>query len=290
MPMTEPYEGAVQCLSPAGLHTLRYAQWGDARNPRVLVCVHGLTRTGRDFDRLARALAADYRVVCPDIAGRGRSDWLRDPACYQLSQYVADMVTLIGRLDVRRVAWLGTSMGGLIGIGLAGLADSPIDKLILNDVGPHLELEGLLRIGAYVGSTMRFESLDAAVAHIRTIAAGFGMRDDAQWREITESVLRPEGTGFVLHYDPAIGLPLRGLTAELAQAGEQVLWRLYDAIACPTLLLRGANSDLLGADAAAQMCARGPRPRLVTFAGVGHAPMFFDAEQIGAVREFLVSG
>jgi pimeloyl-ACP methyl ester carboxylesterase len=267
---------------------MRYVEWGDPRNPRVLLCVHGLSRTGRDFDRLAQVLARDYRVVCPDVAGRGRSDWLRDPSHYQISQYAADIVTPIARLDVEKVAWLGTSMGGLIGIGLAGLPDSPVNRLILNDVGPHLELAGLLRIGAYVGQPVRFESLEQATEYNRSIAAGFGMRTDAEWREITASALRPDGDGFVLHYDPAIGVPLRALTPELVQAGEQMLWHLYDGIACPTLLLRGETSDLLSPDAAAQMTARGPQPRLVTIPGVGHAPMFFDPAQIEIVRAFLV--
>lgn len=285
--MNEPQMGAVQCLSPGGLHTMRYTQWGDPRNPRVLLCVHGLARTGRDFDRLARELAGEWRVVCPDIAGRGRSDRLRDPAHYQLSQYAADIVTLIARLDVEQVAWLGTSMGGLIAIGLAGLPESPIRRLILNDVGPHLELAGLLRIGAYVGQPVRFESLAAAVAYNRAIAPGFGLRTDAEWEELTASALRPDGDGFVLHYDPAIGVPLRALTPEAVQAGEQMLWHLYDHIACPTLLLRGETSDLLSVESAAQMCARGPQPRLVTIPGVGHAPMFFDPAQIAIVRDFL---
>ena len=139
MPMSEPSFGTVQCLSPAGLHAMGYAQWGDPRNQRVVVCVHGLTRTGRDFDRLARSLCDEFRVVCPDVAGRGRSDWLRDPAHYVVRQYVADMVTLIARLDVEQVLWVGTSMGGLIGLGLAGLPQSPIQRLVLNDVGPRLE-------------------------------------------------------------------------------------------------------------------------------------------------------
>jgi len=285
--MFEPQMGAVQCLSPGGLHTMRYVQWGDPRNPRVLLCVHGLARTGRDFDRLARVLAHEWRVVCPDIAGRGRSDWLRNPAHYQISQYGADIVTLIARLEVEKLAWLGTSMGGLIGIGLAGLPESPINRLILNDVGPHLEVGGLMRIGTYVGQPVRFESLDAAIAYNRSIAPGFGLRTDEEWRELTASALRADGSGFVLHYDPAIALPLRALTPEGIQAGEQMLWHLYDGIACPTLLLRGETSDLLSTESAAQMCGRGPRPRLVTVPGVGHAPMFFDPAQIDIVREFL---
>lgn len=285
--MTEPATGAVQCLSPAGLHTMRYTQWGDAGNPRVLVCVHGLTRVGRDFDRLAQALADRYRVICPDIVGRGRSDWLRDPVHYHLGQYVADIVTLIARLDVAQVDWLGTSMGGLIGIALAGLAQSPVGRLILNDVGPRLELSGLQRIGAYVGQPVRFANLPQATAYLRSIGSGFGLRDDAHWSELAANSVRPDGDGLVLHYDSAIGLPLRALTAQSVAAGEKLLWERYDAIARPTLLLRGEHSDLLSADAAREMQQRGPRPACVVVPGVGHAPMFFDAEQIAIVREFL---
>jgi pimeloyl-ACP methyl ester carboxylesterase len=285
--MIEPQFGAVQCLSPAGLHTMRYTQWGDARNPHVLICVHGLTRVGRDFDRLARDVAGRYRVVCPDVVGRGASDRLRNPAYYALPQYVADMVTLIARLDVERVAWVGTSMGGLIGMGLAGLEQSPVARLVLNDVGPRMELGALARIGAYVGQPLRFGSLDEATAYIRAVSAGFAMRDAEQWREITATVIRRDGDGFVLHYDPAIGLPMQAMTAETVAAGEVALWKLYDAIRCPTLLLRGEQSDLLSAATAAEMGSRGPRARQVVFPGVGHAPMLFEPAQIAAVRDFL---
>jgi len=285
---SEPVWGAVQCASPAGLHTMRYVQWGDPRNPRVLICVHGLTRVSRDFDHLARALCEDYRVICPDIVGRGRSDWLRDPKHYAIHQYLADLVTLIARLDVERVSLLGTSMGGLVGIALGGLPGSPLARLVLNDVGPRLEIAALLRIGAYVGKQNRFSSLEQACEYIRSIADGFGMRSDAEWREITASVLKPDGAEWVFHYDPQIRVPMQAMTAESATAGEQQLWKLYDAIACPTLLLRGENSDLLTAETAREMGQRGPRARLVTVPGVGHAPMFFDPAQIAPVREFLL--
>jgi len=288
--MSEPIQGAVQCLSPAGLHTMRFTQWGDPRNPHVLICVHGLTRVGRDFDRLALALCERYRVICPDVVGRGRSDWLRDPAHYHVRQYVHDMVTLIARFDVEQVAWVGTSLGALIGMGLAGLPHSPIVRLILNDMGPRMEPASVARIGAYVGQPIRFDSVEQAVEYNRSIAAGFGMRNDAEWREITESVLKPDGTGFVLHYDPAIGGAIRAMTPELILAGEQSLWHLYDAIRCPTLLLRGENSDLLSPDTATEMSQRGPRPRVVTFPGIGHAPMLFDPAQIRPIRDFLLEG
>lgn len=285
--MSTPRLGAVQCLSKAGLHMMRYRDWGDPRNPRVLVCVHGLTRLGADFDRLAQALCAEYRVVCPDVVGRGLSDWLPDPALYAIPQYVADLLTLLARLDVPAVDWLGTSMGGLIGIALAGRPGSPIQRLVLNDVGPQLEFVALQRIAAYVGVRPHFANLDEATSYVRSIAPGFGLRTAADWRELTVAGLKPDGAGWTLHYDPAIGLALNALTPEILAASEQHLWELYDAIACPTLLVRGELSDLLSPAAARRMGERGPRPTCITLPQVGHAPMFFYDDQVELVREFL---
>jgi pimeloyl-ACP methyl ester carboxylesterase len=283
-----PRQSSVQCLSSSGMHRVAYVEWGEPDNPNVLVCVHGLTRVGRDFDRLARALQDRYRVVCPDVAGRGSSGWLREAAGYGLPQYVADMVTLIARLDVDSVHWLGTSMGGLIGMTLAGQPDSPITRLVLNDVGPRINPEALRRIGDYVGKPVRFSSVDEAVDYITLISLGFGLRTRAEWREITESVLKPDGDGFTLHYDPKLAAPIKAMTPELAAAGEAALWTFYDRIRCPTLLIRGENSDLLSRETAREMTERGPHAELVQFADVGHAPMFFDPEQIATVRRFLL--
>ena len=285
-----PRFDSVQCLSPAGLHRMAYVEWGDAHNPRVLVCVHGLTRLGRDFDRLARALAEHYRVVCPDVVGRGRSDWLREPMHYVVPQYVADMVTLIARLNAQSVHWVGTSMGGLIGISLAGFADSPISRLVINDVGPRLDAAALARIGAYLGKPVSFATIDEAIDYVAAVAAPFGLRTREQWREITEPSLRSDGDRWVLHYDPLIAMPFASVTPQSAAAGEATMWKLYDAIRCPTLITRGADSDLLTRETAELMTRRGPRARLVEFAGVGHAPMFFDDDQIAAVRDFLLQG
>lgn len=285
-----PRVATVSCLSPAGLHKMAYAEYGDAANPNVLICVHGLTRVGRDFHRLASALADRYRVVCPDVVGRGASDWLRDPAYYALPQYVADMVTLIARLNVDTVHWVGTSMGGLIGISLAGQAGTPITKLVINDVGPRIDPQGVARIAGYVGGAPRFSSFDEAVNYIKRVTATFGLRTQQEWREITESVVKRDGDGYVLHYDPKIALPFRAMTPELAAASEAALWKLYDRIRCPTLLLRGADSDLLSRETAREMTERGPRARLIEFAGVGHAPMLMHEEQIAAVRDFLLNG
>jgi pimeloyl-ACP methyl ester carboxylesterase len=279
---------SVQCLSPAGLHRMAFTEWGDPHNPRVLLCVHGLTRVGRDFDRLARVLAEHYRVVCPDVVGRGRSDWLREPKHYVVPQYVADIVTLIARLDAQSVHWVGTSMGGLIGIALAGLEASPISRLVINDVGPRLDPAAIARIGAYVGKPVSFASLDQAIDYIAALAAPFGLRGREEWREITEPALRRDGERWVLHYDPRIAVPFAAVTPEAAAAGEAAMWKLYDGIACPVLLTRGADSDLLTRETAEEMTRRGPRARLVEFAGVGHAPMFFHDDQISVVREFLL--
>ena len=275
---------SVLCASPSGLHRMAYTQWGAPDNPRVLLCVHGLSRNGRDFDELARALAADYRVVCPDVVGRGRSDWLRDPAHYAIAQYVADLVVLIARLDVDQVAWLGTSMGGLIGMVLASLERSPIERLLLNDVGPVISRESIRRIGDYLGLAPRFASFDEAENYIRRVSAPFGALDDAHWRALTASSLRRCADGSLeMNYDPAIALSFRSATA-----GEIDLWPIYERIACPTLLVRGERSDLLGADTARAMAARGPRPRVVEVPGVGHAPMFMNDAQIAIARDFLL--
>lgn len=276
---------SVLCASPSGLHRMAYTQWGAPDNPRVLLCVHGLSRNGRDFDELARALAADYRVVCPDVAGRGRSDWLRDPAHYAITQYVADLVVLIARLDVAQVAWLGTSMGGLIGMVLASLERSPIERLLLNDVGPVISRESIRRIGDYLGLAPRFASFAEAESYIRRVSAPFGALDDAHWRALTASSLRQCADGsFAMRYDPAIAQSFQRATA-----GEIDLWPIYERIACPTWLVRGELSDLLGADAAQAMAARGPRPRVVEVPGVGHAPMFMNDAQIAIVRDFLLA-
>jgi pimeloyl-ACP methyl ester carboxylesterase len=288
-PTAQPHLHTVQCLDARGLHRMAYWEWGDAANPRVLVCVHGLSRQGRDFDTLAQALCQHYRVVCPDVVGRGRSDWLKDPAGYQIPTYVADIVTLLARLDAQELHWVGTSMGGLIGLGIASLPDNPIRRLVLNDVGPAIEFASLQRIGTYLGQPARWASLDDAADALQAISLGFGPHTREQWLALTRPMLVPDGAGLKPHYDPAISLPFRAITPELAKAGEAMLWAGYDAIRCPTLLLRGADSDLLARATAEAMTQRGPKARLHEFAGIGHAPTLVQPDQIAVVREFLLS-
>jgi pimeloyl-ACP methyl ester carboxylesterase len=286
-PEVVPRRRSVQCASTRGLHRLAYLEWGDPRNRDVLVCVHGLTRSSRDFDDLARSLCGTFRVVCPDIAGRGDSDRLSDPGLYAVPQYVSDMVTLIARLDVEAVNWVGTSMGGLIGMALAAQAQSPIARLVLNDAGPVITHASLERIAGYLGTKMQFQTVEEAEAYMRLISAPFGPHTDAQWRFLTESWLRRNDDGsWRAHYDPRMAQAFRATLPEK----DLELWPLYDAMRCPTLVLRGEHSDLLSRQTTAQMASRGPKAKVVEIRGVGHAPTLMHPDQIALVRDFLLEG
>jgi pimeloyl-ACP methyl ester carboxylesterase len=284
----------VQCISPGGLHSMAYKQWGNPDNPKVLVCVHGVTRVSGDFDALARALSDEYRVICPDIVGRGRSSQLAFKNLYQIPQYVSDIVTLLARVlkpdQVQAVDWLGTSMGGLIGMVLASLPGNPVRKLVLNDIGPTLNPVALARIGDYIGQDVRFPSFDLAAKFIRDVSVTFGEHTDEEWHKLAADVLRQDADGsWIRHYDLGLALPFKSATPESAKSDEALLWAAYDAIACPTLLVRGAESDLLSIETAQAMAARGPKAQLVELPGVGHAPTFTHADQIAIARQFLLS-
>lgn len=290
--MLEPKIKSVQCLSLAGLHRMSYKEWGDESNPNVLLCVHGVTRVGDDFDNMARALAGDYRVICPDIVGRGRSDWLRNPQLYVLPQYVSDVVTLLARVlpdEHQQVDWFGTSMGGLIGMGLASLPGNPIRKLVLNDIGPVLAPQAMQRIGDYIGQDLRFDSFEAGAKFVRDVSVSFGEHTDAEWHKLATDVLRQDKHGkWVRHYDMGLALPFRSATPESAEADQAMLWAAYDAITCPTLLVRGADSDLLSPETAKLMTERGPKAQLVEIPHVGHAPTFIHDDQIHIAKQFLL--
>lgn len=295
--MTEPELHFVDCPDAQGGHRMAYWQWGDAASGHVVVCVHGLSRQGRDFDVLARALVAraPVRVVCPDVVGRGRSDWLRDPAGYQIPAYAGDMLALLNRLAPRQLDWVGTSMGGLIGMVLCGQPGLPLPvpvrRLVLNDVGPAIRWEAIERIKTYLGQTGRFESLQAAADALWEISRSFGPHSAAQWLELSRHMVRPidgPGGGLTLHYDPSIAVPVRATTAEASAQGEAMLWQLYDQIQAQTLLLRGADSDMLTPATAAEMGRRGPRARLAEFFGVGHAPTLVADDQVACVCDFLL--
>lgn len=315
--MIEPALHFVDCEDAQGGHRMAYWQWGDPASPHLVACVHGLTRQGRDFDVLARALVeragGRVRVVCPDIVGRGKSDWLKEPANYQPPVYAADMLSLFRQLNSQQpvtvLDYVGTSMGGLIGMLLAGYREfplpAPIRRLVLNDVGPALSPGALQRIGAYVGQIGRFADVQEAADAMWALSTTFGPHTPAQWLALSRHMVVPmsqrsadgrtkrdapaeDGAGpVVLHYDPAIALPLRAITPEVSLQAETVMWALYDAISAQTLLVRGAVSDLLSKETALAMTQRGPRAHLVEFEGVGHAPTFVATAQSAVVASFL---
>jgi pimeloyl-ACP methyl ester carboxylesterase len=284
---------------------MAFWRWGDPQATHVVLCVHGLTRQGRDFDCLAKALVAQsphpLQVICPDVVGRGRSDWLADPASYQIPQYAADMLALLAQVktqmgpenSLQKLDWVGTSMGGLIGMVLAGQPElrlaAPIRRLVLNDVGPAITWSSVQRMQGFVGLYGQYRDQDEAAQAMWAVSQGFGPVPADVWREMSGHMLRPGTDGAVtLHYDPSIGVPVRAMTPEVAAAGEAALWALYDQIQARTLLIRGQDSDLLTPETATAMTERGPRAQLETWPGFGHAPTLTDEEQIAVVAKFLL--
>jgi pimeloyl-ACP methyl ester carboxylesterase len=297
--MTEPTLNYVHCPDALDGHRMAYWQWGNPSSKHVVLCVHGLTRQGRDFDTLARGLCersnGTVRVICPDVVGRGQSDWLKDPQAYQLPTYAADMLALLAQLQPTTLDWVGTSMGGLIGMVVCGTANLPLPvpvrRLVLNDVGPALEWTALQRIGEYLGHTGRFKSVQQAADLMWTVSSSFGPHTSAEWLALSQHMVKPlpDGSGdLTLHYDPAIAKPFSQMTEESVPASEAQLWQLFDSIQAKTLLVRGAESDLLSRKTALDMTRRGPKARLVEFAGVGHAPTFVANDQVAAAASFLL--
>jgi pimeloyl-ACP methyl ester carboxylesterase len=336
----QPRIGSFQGCSPSGFHEVFYTDWGDPEAKRVIVCCHGLTRNGRDFDVLAARLAsgidfalasiekaerqetvaaqpdtrgwlgarlADFfrhrpskpvasdpaspplalrpvpiRVICPDVVGRGRSEWLRDPANYGYPQYMSDMTALIARLGVPQVDWIGTSMGGLIGMFLASAPNAPIRSLVVNDVGPVLPRAALARIADYIGRDERFANLAEVEAHLRRVHAPFGPLTDEQWRHLARHGHRFHADGsYGLAYDPGIAV-----NVQLA-VKDWDFWASWDSITCPALVLHGRQSDLLSEEVADAMSKRGPKAALASFDGIGHAPALMSTDQIETVAQWL---
>lgn len=299
--MPEPTLNYVSCPDAAGGHRMAYWQWGAPGAAHVVLCVHGLTRQGRDFDALAQALArragGTLRVVCPDVVGRGKSDWLKDPMAYQVPTYVADMLALLAQLHaqsaIETLDWVGTSMGGLIGMGLAGTPKlplpAPVRRMVLNDVGPAVEWTSIQRIQGYIGQTGRFETLQQAAEAMWAISKSFGPHTPEQWMSLCRPMVKqlPDGA-LTLHYDPKLGESVRAVTQEAAEQGTAALWQAYDNIRARVLVTRGAESDLLSRETAKAMTQRGPRASLVEFPGVGHAPTLVQDNQVEAVALFLL--
>lgn len=282
MAMTEK---SVLSLSSHGFHRLAYTEWGEPGNGRVVVCVHGLTRTGRDFDTVAEAIEDRFRVACPDLPGRGRSHWLTAATDYTPALYLADLTALIARLGTDEVDFIGTSLGGMLGMMLAAQPNTPIRRLVLNDVGAFVPKSALQRISGYVGTNPTFRSLETLEAYLREVHAPFGPLSDAQWQHLARHSARFDaGEGvWRLHYDPKLAAPLKD-----ADAADVDLWAVWERVTAPVLLLRGEESDILLLETAEEMLTRGPTAELIQFPGVGHAPALMDPIQIAAVRDFLL--
>ena len=306
--MTSPTLNYLSCPDATGSHRMAYWQWGNPHSAHVVVCVHGLSRQGRDFDVLASALCeqagplpGSIRVVCPDVVGRGESEWLTDPMGYQVPTYAADMLALLAQLHaqspVTTLDWVGTSMGGLIGLMVCGQPGLPLPvpvrKLVLNDVGPTIEWQALVRIATYLGKAGQFGNLQEAADAMWAISSGFGPHTPEQWLALSQPMVKPvsslPGSPLRLHYDPALAVPFKEATQASTLQGQAVLWQLYDNITAQTLLLRGQTSDLLTAVTAHTMTERGPKARLVEFAGVGHAPTLVADDQVDTVARFLLA-
>jgi pimeloyl-ACP methyl ester carboxylesterase len=299
--MFEPILDFVTCPDPKGMHRMAYWSLGEPSASHVVLCVHGLTRQGRDFDLLAQALIASakaanlpsVRVICPDVVGRGKSDWLQDPMGYQFAQYAGDMALLLQSLNaqraIERLDWVGTSMGGVIGMLLAAQPlPTPVRRLVLNDIGPVVSWSSILNMKSYVGQVGKFQTVQEAAHAMWQISKSFGPHTSEEWLALSQNMVRRlEDGSFTLHYDPAIGVPVRSVTQAQAEAGEAALWQVYDLIQCKTLLIHGAQSELLSLSVVQEMQQRGPRVQVATVLGVGHAPTLTHEDQIDIVREFL---
>lgn len=270
-------------LNPAGFHHLSYNEWGAQKKQNTLICVHGLTRNSHDFDALAQQISSKTRVICPDVVGRGQSDRFSNPKLYNLPQYFNDMTALIARLNVTQVDWLGTSMGGLIGMFLAIQLNSPIKRLILNDVGPHIPASALRRIGRYAKSPPSFQTPEEAEVYIRKIYAPFGLLTDEQWQHITNNSIRQvenENT-YILDYDPAV---IQNLRFKIRSIN---LWPVWEQIKCPVLVIRGEKSDILSLKTVNRMQTTCPKFEVLTVKDAGHAPALMDLAQIKAIEGWL---
>ena len=277
----------VECSSGEQTHRMAYHTWGDPHNSKVLLCVHGLTRRGADFKTLAQAMCKDYYVVCPDVVGRGDSDRLSNPMLYAVPQYVSDIAQLVKKLGVSQVDWFGTSMGGLIGMVYASMPNSPIRKMLINDVGPRIEPEAIKRLGSYVGQPFAFANRADALERLNQICASFGEHTPEEWEIYNGPMLVEKNGQWIMHYDPNISVPFASVNPVMAKAGEMAMWHAFKQIHIPMLIVRGGNSDLLSAQTVAQMCKVNPYARSIEIPNVGHAPAFVKPEQIALAKEFF---
>ncbi len=289
-------------LSEEGFHRIAYSEWGNSgeNNKYPLICVHGLTRNRRDFDGLARYLSErKWQIFCPDVVGRGDSDWLKNSLHYTFEQYLSDANAMIDKTQASAIDWLGTSMGGIIGMILAALPNTPIHRLILNDVGPQVQLNGLTRLALYASQHPYFKNMQEAKEYHQRIFSDLGTLSAADWQQITEnSVYEVQPGVLTLKFDP--GIKTTSLKSKIAwksllhphKALEGVLfdielWDIWQAIKCPVLVIHGKNSDILSTDTVRRMQATHAKVDVVEIADAGHAPALLDAGQQQMIYAWL---
>lgn len=287
----QPESIFMTCPGVAGDHRVHVLKWTSQKpNPALpsVICAHGLTRMGYDFFDIGKFLSATRDVYSITMPGRGESEWFSDPQHYNYPVYATDCIYIIRTvLGLASVDWLGTSMGGLIGMWTAALDASSgvpplIRKLVLNDIGPFLPLSAVQRIAQYASRIQNFATFEDVERYCRAIYADFGIKTDKDWRFFAEHTVRPlESGGYTLHYDPNIAKNFGAVKEDVS------IWPIYEAVKCPTLLLRGVRSDVLSKELAVEMTQRGPKAKLVTFENCGHAPALIDSEQMHVVSEFL---
>lgn len=287
MPLISNYITLLDPTTAAKPRHLAYYEFGERNNPDVILCVHGLSRNGLDFERLATALSAKYRVICPDVAGRGNSDWLQNKNDYNYGVYCADIIALLLQLGIHQISWIGTSMGGIIGMMLAAGNPALIKKLVLNDVGSVVSAEGLMRIAGYVGTSGIFETAAQAETYMKSIMSTWGITSDDEWKEMMNATFATlPGNQFMLRYDPDISQPFRAALNASSQIQDIDLSAFWNAVHCPTLVLRGVVSDILSKKTALAMCAK-LEVTVKEIKAAGHAPALLAADQIGLITDWL---
>jgi len=273
-----------------GTHKIVYYQWGDDAAKEVIFCVHGLTRTGRDFDYLASALASskDVRVIAPDVAGRGKSQWLKKPSWYGYPTYMADMIALIKHLKLEKVKWVGTSMGGLIGILIAAYHPRIISKMVLNDIGPFIPKKSLNRLASYVGKDINFKDMNDASKYLKTIMEGFGITKEEHWNHILKHtfILGSEAR-YHFAYDPKIAAPFRNILGRPKKMPDMDFSEVWEKVDCPMFVIRGGDSDLLLRETSIEMKEHKFVEEVVELPGIGHAPSLMEEEQIELIEKWL---
>lgn len=291
----------VLCASEEGFHRIAYTEWGTTTSDSsAVVCVHGLTRNSRDFDALANYLSSQgHHVFCPDVVGRGDSDWLKNASQYNFKRYLTDMNILISRTGAKHIDWVGTSMGGLIGIMMAALPNTPIRHLILNDVSPQVPIQALWHLAKYVGKDPVFATKEQAKAYYKTVYAEFGDLTEEQWDYFTDHSVTEQAPGvFISKLDPNIHEPkfcwqtIKDFFCHPHKALEGILfdvdlWEFWKSIQCPVLVIRGQRSNLLLPEHIHKMKRTHSQVDLLEIENAGHAPALLDPDQHEAIRSWL---